>query len=86
MAEKSHHLSWDQKKGWKLKITIDRGPKITGKQVQEWMRTRDLKEAIARKELIIAHDTGRLGLKIQNRRQKRTKGIAPKVEKGDKGE
>lgn len=72
-AEESHHLIWDKQKGWEVKVTFDLGPKRVGKRHRRRLKTRDLEEAIERKDILIA-DWRSLGLKLADRRQKRTKG------------
>jgi len=69
-AERSHHLIWDKQKGWEVKVTFDLGPKLKGKRIRERLKTRDLAEAIARKDILTAN-WRRLGLKLADRRQRR---------------
>lgn len=42
-------------KGWEVKVTFDVGPKLKGKRIRERLKTRDLAEAIARKDNLTAN-------------------------------
>ncbi len=67
---KSHHLHWEEHKGWMLRLTINVGSKIVGKRVKVRLRTYALEEAKKRRELVIA-SYRTLGIKVQPRVQRR---------------
>lgn len=69
-VEESHHLIWDKQKGWEMRVTVDVGKKVVGKRIRERLKTRNLDEAIVRRDLIVAN-MRRLGLTLRDRRQKR---------------
>lgn len=68
--QNSHHLHWEDGRGWVLRFTVEINKKMVGKRIKVRLRTRDLTEAIARRELIVSQYQ-RLGLKIANRKQRR---------------
>lgn len=68
----SHHLIWDKQKGWEMRVTVEISKKVVGKRLRERLKTRNLAEAIARRDLIVAN-MKQLGLHIVDRRQKTQK-------------
>lgn len=69
-AEEFHHLSWDKTKGWEMRITFVHGKKLVGIRKREKLRTRNLDEAIRRRDLLVKFARS-FGLTIADRRQKK---------------
>ncbi|MBV33104.1 MAG: hypothetical protein CMK36_06650 [Porticoccaceae bacterium] len=51
---KEHHVSWEEGRGYFLRVTVIWSTKVVGKRIKVRLRTRDLDEAIARRDTIIA--------------------------------
>lgn len=68
-VERSHHLIWDWGKGWELRLTatLTEGKKVTVKRIREKLKTRNLDEAIRRRDLIVA-DLNQKGMAIMRQR------------------
>jgi hypothetical protein len=52
-ANVNHHLRRKPSGLWQLRITIDRGPKYVGRRVVIGLATRDVREARARRDLVL---------------------------------
>ena len=59
----THHLYFSVSHGWQLRFTIIFDPKKTGKRMKRNLKTRVEREAIVRRDLILA-EYDHLGLKI----------------------
>jgi len=68
--KKSHHLDWEDGKGWRLRVTVDLGRKVVGKRLSLRLGTYTLEEAIQRRKLAL-NLLAKLGLNIRVRLQKR---------------
>jgi len=66
--EGPHHLYYDGKKGWMLRVTVDVGKSVVGKRLKFRLRTRELGEAEKARELVLA-TLKRLGLRVRLRMQ-----------------
>lgn len=51
---REHHVSWEEGRGFFLRITVIWSRKVVGKRIKVRLRTKDLDEAIARRDVIIA--------------------------------
>lgn len=69
-ARDDHHLIFDKQKGWETRLTIDMGPKVVGKRIRVRLKTRDLEDAKARRDLVIGL-CRKFGLTVRDRRQKK---------------
>lgn len=65
-----HHLIWDKVKGWETRFTIDMGKKRVGKRIRVRLKTRDLNDAMVRRDLVLGL-CRQFGLTVKDRRQKR---------------
>lgn len=66
---KTHHLYFSEAHGWRIRCTITIKRKLVGERVRRNLRTRDLFEAIKRRELLI-EEWRKLGLEVCVRKQK----------------
>lgn len=62
-AASIHHLVWDGGKGWEVRVTIDLSPKRANKVHRQCLRTRDIKEAVKRRDIVVS-TLQKLGLKL----------------------
>lgn len=51
---RAHHVSWEKGRGWFMRITILHNNKQVGKRIKVRLKTRDLQEAIARRDVILS--------------------------------
>jgi len=51
---KNHHVSWEAGRGYFLRVTVNSSNKVVGKRIKVRLRTKDLEEAIAKRDVIIA--------------------------------
>jgi len=65
----AHHLHYDPQKGWVLRCTFNRGPKLVGLRKKTVLGTRDQEEARQRTNLLLREWT-KLGLKVTLRLQR----------------
>ena len=68
-----HHLHYDRRKGWMLRVTVDVGKAVIGKRLKFKLRTRDAGEAERARDLVLA-TLKRLGLTVRLRMQGRQRG------------
>lgn len=68
--KKSHHLFWEEQRGWTLRFTLERDRKMIGQRMKFRLKTHRLDEAIERRDLIVGM-IRKFGLKISDRRQRR---------------
>jgi DNA-binding transcriptional regulator YiaG len=75
--QRSHHLYFEQHKGWFLRVTINVGAKVVGKRRKFRLYTKDETEARNRRLVVIGALRG-LGLTFAERIQKQTRKQGPR--------
>jgi hypothetical protein len=73
-----HHLYYDRRKGWMLRVTVDVGKSVIGKRLKFRLRTRDAGEAERARDLVLA-TLKKLGLTVHLRMQGKQRGKAEGV-------
>lgn len=68
--KRSHHIYWEEGRGWVMRFTLEINRKLVGKRIKIRLRTHCLEEAIKRRELIVLQYR-KLGFKVSVRRQRR---------------
>lgn len=53
-AERRHHIAWEKGRGWFMRVTIIWSSKSVGKRIKVRLKTRDLEEAIKRRDVVLA--------------------------------
>lgn len=72
LVKNTHHMHWEQERGWTVRFTITLNKKLIGQRRKIRLRTHNLEEALKRRD--IALDCYKnLGFEIANRIQRRVK-------------
>ena len=53
-ARRNHHIDWEKGRGWFMRLTISLDAKRVGKRIKFRLKTRDIEEAIKRRDVVFS--------------------------------
>ena len=65
-ARRHHHIDWENGRGWFMRVTLNVSAKVVGRRIKFRLRTRDIEEAIKRRDVIFSSYKA-IGFKVDSK-------------------
>ena len=65
-ARRHHHIDWENGRGWFMRVTFNVSAKVVGRRIKFRLRTRDIEEAIKRRDVIFSSYKA-IGFKVDSK-------------------